>query len=223
MKFDLNRFPPHATLAVKDLATIKAPAITKPEDQPVTQLLAAVIEGDVRAERRLWSVIYDELRAMARHQMAREPAAKTLQPTALVHEAYFRLFGGNHIEWDNRKHFFATAAKVMRQFRIDDARKRKRIKRGHGRHQGELDDEPPVWDQDPVEVLGVGEAIEKLEAEDPRKAEIVNLRYFAGMTEAETAAALGVSRRTVQIDWRLARAWLHRELSKGDTRLTGTA
>ncbi len=189
----------------------------EPTNPPITKLLASVTRGDLRAQRRLWSVIYDELHGMARSQMAKEAGARTLQPTALLHEAYFRLFGDNDIEWDNRNHFFATAAKVMRQIRIDDARGRKRIKRGGGQRAGELCDDPPVWDQDPAEVLAIGEAIERLEQTDPRKAEIVNLRYFAGMTETETATALGVSRRTVQIDWRLARAWLHRELSKGDT------
>lgn len=216
MKFCLNGSRLCSSMATKVSVPVSASRIMEFAKQPVTQLLAAVIEGDPRAQRRLWSVIYDELHTMARSQMAQEAGARTLQPTALLHEAYFRLFGDNHLEWDNRKHFFATAAKVMRQIRIDDARSRKRIKRGGGRRVEELTDEPAVWDQDPAEVLAIGEAIQRLEQSDPRKAEIVNLRYFAGMTETETAAALGVSRRTVQIDWRLARAWLHRELSGGD-------
>ena len=122
--------------------------MTSSPEMPVTQLLAAVRAGDAGAQDRLWSLIYDELRRLAHHQMAAEAPGPTLQPTALLHEAYFRLFGENHIEWDNRHHFFATAAKVMRQIRIDDARNRKRIKRGGGRPVGDLPDDRPVREQE---------------------------------------------------------------------------
>lgn len=189
----------------------------KPTTNPITQLLAAAGEGDEAAQRQLWSAIYDELRRLAQSQMAAEAAGHTLQPTALVHEAFFRLFGDENAEWSSRRHFFGAAARAMRQIRIDDARRRNRLKRGGGEYLRALADEPPVFDQDPTEVLAVHDVLDQLEQEDSRKAEVVMLRYFAALTEEETASALGVSRRTVQIEWRLARAWLHRELSKGDT------
>ena len=144
-------------------------------------------------------------------------AGRTLQPTALIHEAYLRLMGAVDGEFANRRHFFAAAARVMRCIRIDDARRRGRLKRGGGDSPGSLEDEPPMFDQDPAEVLAVHEALDRLEERHPEQAEVVMLRYFASMTVAETAVAMEVSPRTVNKEWRLARAWLHRELSKGDT------
>ncbi len=183
----------------------------------ITRLLAAAAEGDEPAAAQLWPFIYKELRGIARQQMAGEAKGRTLQPTELVHEAWFRLFGERDAKWTNRGHFFTAAAKAMRQIRIDDARKRKRLKRGGGRDRERVVEEPVIFDQDPAEVLAVHEMLDRMEEEDPRKARIVMLRYFSGLTEEETAAALGLSKRTVQTDWRLARAWLYRELSKGDT------
>ena len=188
-------------------------------DNPLTELLAAAAEGDTTAQGKLWSAIYDELRRIAQQQMAGEAPGRTLQPTALVHEAYLRLFGDSNVEWDSRRHFFGAAARAMRQIRLDNARKRRRLKRGGGAAPGALADEPPAFDQDPSEVLAINEALDELEKENPRQAEVVMLRYFAGLSEEEAASALGVSRRTVQTDWRVARAWLHRHLSKGDTRV----
>ena len=121
------------------------------------------------------------------------------------------------MEWANRRQFFAAAAQVMRQIRIDDARRRKRLKRGGDQRAEPLEIEPGVCDKDPTDVLAVHEALEKLQAVDPRKCELIHLRYFAGLSEEETAEVMGLSRRTVQLEWRIARAWLHRELSKGDT------
>jgi len=184
---------------------------------PITRLLVKAKGGDEPARRQLWSAIHDELRAMARRQMAEEGPGHTLQPTALVHEVYFRLFGANQGEWNDRRHFFGAAARAMRQIRVDDARKRGRLKRGGDRARERLGDVQALFDHDPLETLAVSEALDKLEAEDPRQAEVVMMRYFAGLTEEETAGALGVSRRTVQNDWHLARVWLHRELSRGDT------
>lgn len=183
---------------------------------PVTQLLVAVGRGDAGAREELWTVIYEELRAMARRQLAAE-AGGTLQPTTLVHEAYLRLTADEDVRWENRRHFFAAAAQAMRRIRIDDARKRKRLKRGGGAKPGPLQEAPPVFDQDPTEVLAVDEALTRLEREAPRKAEVVMLRYFVGLTVDETAEALGLSPKTVDNDWRIARAWLHGELSKGDS------
>jgi RNA polymerase sigma factor (TIGR02999 family) len=182
---------------------------------PVTQLLAAVGRGDGGASEKLWALIYEELRAVARHQLAGEDSAGTLQPTALVHEAFLRLTGGGGVQWANRRHFFAAAAKAMHRIRIDDARRRKRLKRGGGRRPGVLGEGPAIFDQDPDEVLAIDEALGRLKQEEPRAAEVVLLRYFAGLTVNETAEALGVSGRTVKSDWQFARTWLHREL-RGD-------
>ncbi len=187
------------------------------DPNPITQLLAAANDGDESAREQLWSAIYHELRGLARKMTAGEAHGRTLQPTALVHEAFFRLFGRDSPDWSSRRHFFGAAARAMRQIRIDDARKRKRLKRGGDRAREGPGAGQVLFDHDPVETLAVSEALDKLESGDPRQAEVVMMRYFAGLTEEETAGALGVSRRTVQNDWRLARAWLHRELSKGDT------
>lgn len=182
------------------------------DNNEVTQLLALARDGDGVASNRLWDVVHQELRAIAGQQMAGEHAAKTLQATALVHEAYLRLFGSNQIDWANRQHFFATAAKVMRQICVDDARRRRTLKRGGGNRPVPLEDGPPVLGPDPAIVLDVHEALELLEKDDPKKAQIVTLRYFAGLNEEEAAEVMGLSRRTVQLEWRVARAWLHRRL-----------
>ncbi len=187
--------------------------MASPAPGPLTQLLADARHGDAAARDRLWNAIHDELRVIARSQMAAEAPGRTLQPTALVHETYIRLFGNGPVDWANRKHFFAAAAMAMRRIRIDDARRRNRQKRGAGARQQADGEDPPCFDQDPAEVLAVDEALEKLERKQPRLAEVVTLRYFAGLSVDETAEALGVAPRTVDGDWRLAKAWLHRELS----------
>jgi RNA polymerase sigma factor (TIGR02999 family) len=184
----------------------------------ITILLNHMAHGDAAATQTLLNWLYGELRGLARRQVAGQVPHPTLQATVVVHEAYLRLFGrAKNVEWANRRHFFAAATQVMRQIRIDDARRRKRLKRGGGRRAEPLDNEPGVFDKDPNDVLAVHEALEGLEAADPRKAELVRLRYFAGLTEQETADVMELSRRTVQMEWRIARAWLHRALSKGDT------
>lgn len=182
----------------------------------ITRVLAAVSKGEVDAPEELWRLVYAELRDIARAQMNREAPGRTLQPTALVHEAYMKLFGKTGGAFENRRHFFSAAARVMRQIRIDDARKRKRMKRGGNESPGELTDEPAVFAQDPSEVLAVHEALGRLEAFDERKAQLVTLRYFAGLTIDECAVALDVSRRTVINEWKVARAWLYRELGSRD-------
>lgn len=182
------------------------------EQGGVTQLLALASDGDREASNRLWDVVHQELRAIAGQQMVGEHAAKTLQATALVHEAYLRLFGSSQVDWANRQHFFATAAKVMRQICVDDARRRRALKRGGGHRPAALGDEPQLVGPDPAIVLDVHEAVEQLEKDDPKKAQVVTLRYFAGLNEEETAEVMGISRRTVQLEWRVARAWLHRRL-----------
>lgn len=186
----------------------------------VTQILASIANGDDTAQERLWALVYDELRGMARQQLAGEAPGHVLQPTALVHQAYFRLFGGENGKFENRRHFFAAAARAMRQILIEDARSRGRLKRGGRMRPRELDDGLHAPGQDPLELLAVHEALERLEMEDPRKGDVVNMRYFTGLTVKETAEALGVSERTVNIEWRFARAWLHRALSSRETGMT---
>jgi len=191
--------------------------MAKPPSQSLTQLLTAVGQGDDAARSRLWKLVYGELHTMAKQQMVGEAPGAMLQTTALVHDAFLRLTRAEPVRFENRRHFFAAAARAMRQIRIDDARKRRRVKRGRGRQPSPIEDDPPVFDQDPARVLAIDEALKKLEQSDPRKAEVVSLRYFGGLTGDETAEALELSPRTVDNEWRFAKAWLHRELSKGDT------
>ena len=160
-----------------------------------TSVLGAGRRGYAGAQGRGWSLSYDALPKLARQQMAAEAPGHTLQPTALVHEAYFRLFGENPVQWSNRGHFFTAAAEAMRRIRVDDARTRGRLKRGGGQKPGPITEDPSVFDQDPVEVLAVGEALEELAQTAPRQAEGVKLRYFTGLTGAECAAVLEGSPR----------------------------
>jgi len=183
-----------------------------------TEMLNRVTRGDAEATNQLLRWLYSELRMIARREVGGITPSPTQQATAIVHEAYMRLFNPDrNVEWVNRRHFFAAAAKIMRQLRIDDVRRRKRLKRGGDRKAIALDDDLATFDRDPNDVLAVHEALEKLGEVDPRKVELINLRYFAGLSEEETAEAMELSRRTVQSEWRIARAWLHRALSKGDT------
>ncbi len=184
---------------------------------PITQLLASVGRGDSSARDRLWALIYEQLRTLARQQLADESAGHRRQPTSLVHEAYFRLVGGEDIQWSSRRHFFAAAAQAMRRILIDDARKRRSLKRGAGQSPAPLLEGARMSDQDPVDVLAIDEALSRLELEDARKAQVVMLRFFGGLTVEECAEALELSPRTVRNEWRFARAWLSAELSKGDS------
>jgi RNA polymerase sigma factor (TIGR02999 family) len=161
----------------------------------------------------LLPVVYDELRRLARSRISREPEGLTLQPTALVHEAYLRLAGdGKDRHWDGRGHFFAAAAIAMRRILVERARHYKRVKHGGTQKRVELDTDAPALHVDPAEVLGVDRALTELEGIDPRKAQVVSLRYFAGLTVEETAVAMGLSAATVKNDWMFARAWLHQAL-----------
>lgn len=207
---------------------------TEPNDRPqppepplaheVTLALDAVRRGDARAAEQLLEAVYDQLRDLARARMAREPragAGMTLDPTALVHEAYLRLLGPENVDrpkqqWDGRGHFFAAAALAMRRILVERARHRGRRRHGGGRDRVELAEDlvaSPDPEADGTDLVALDEALRKLEQLDARKAEVVSLRYFAGLTVEETAAALDVSPATVKNDWAFARAWLHRELS----------
>ena len=186
-----------------------------PTQHEVTQLLAAATAGDPKASAELLPVVYEELRRLARGQMKKEAVGQTLQPTALVHEAYMRLVGDGDVKWENRGHFFGAAARAMRRILVERARHRGRLKRGGGRGRVELGDQALTVEPPPTtDLISLDEALEKLEARDKRKADVVMLRYFAGLSIEETAAALGVSPATVKNEWTFARAWLHREMEQ---------
>ncbi len=184
----------------------------------VTMLLARIHEGDSRAAGELLPVVYDELRRLAKSRLAKERGPQTLDPTALVHEAYLRLVGDGDASWGGRGHFFGAAAIAMRRILVERARARNRIKRGGGAARVELTEHALVSEPPSDELLALDEALDRLSAMDVRKSQVVMLRYFAGLGVEETASALGVSEATVKNDWAFARAWLHRELSRGETR-----
>jgi RNA polymerase sigma factor (TIGR02999 family) len=178
-----------------------------------TLLLNAIESGDATAANKLLPLVYEELRRIAAHRMAHEMAGNTLQPTALVHEAWLRLVANENPQFKNRAHFFAAAAEAMRRILIDRARHRRAVRHGGGQQRVELDqiDLPFVADDD--QLLAVNEALDKLATVQPLEAELVKLRYFVGLTHDETAEALGISVRTAKYYWAHARAWLFREIS----------
>ena len=192
-----------------------APDSAPPPRGEVTQLLRGLRgEGaDPEAASRLFSLLYDELRARARGAMRRERTGHTLQPTALVHEAWFRLMDPDEPPWTDRAHFLAIAARVMRRVLVEHARARGTTKRGGGSERvslhEDLDAPTPALE---VETLDLHDALERLDALSPRQAKVVEMRYFGGLTIAETAEVLGVGTTTVEDDWALAKGWLHREL-----------
>jgi RNA polymerase sigma factor (TIGR02999 family) len=188
-----------------------------PEDATpdMTQLLDAAGRGDAAAAEQLLPLVYSELHRLARIRMKQERAGHTLQPTALVHEAYLRLVGNPDTRWDGRGHFFGAAAIAMRRILVERARARGRVKRGGDRQRVEFDEaglteEPPATD-----LIVLDDTLNRLEQYDPRKYRVVMLRFFAGLTIEETAAAMDLSPATVKNEWTFARAWLHREM--GDT------
>jgi RNA polymerase sigma factor (TIGR02999 family) len=181
----------------------------------VTQILAAIEQGDPHAAEQLLPLVYDELRRLAAEKLAHEQPGHTLQATALVHEAYLRLVAspqrklGEEQPWDGRRHFFAAAAEAMRRILIDRARHKQTKKAGGGRRRLDLDDIEPVLEEENGDrLLALDEALRQLETEDRRKAELVKLRFFAGLTAEQAAAALGVSTSTAEKDWAYARSWL---------------
>jgi len=183
-----------------------------PEQGDVTRLLQDLGRGG-RALDELLPLVYDELRQIARRRLRDEAADHTLQPTALVHEAYLKLSRLDRIEWKNRSQFFAVAARAMRRVLVDHAMSRRATKRGGGRARVPLEDVPVIFAEDPEQVLELNDALSRLESAQPRLARVVECRYFAGMSIEETADALETSPATVKRDWVLARAWLNRELS----------
>jgi RNA polymerase sigma factor (TIGR02999 family) len=191
---------------------------TPPDGRPaaVTVLLARAQAGDRSATDELFPLVYDELRHLADRYLAAEPRGQTLQPTALVHEAYLRLVGPADGGWENRAHFFGAAAQAIRRILIDRARARRRVKRGSGERPLPLDAAGELAVDGPdLDVLALDEALQRLAALDPRKARVVELRFFGGLDQDETAATLGISPSTVAREWSFARVWLHREMTGG--------
>lgn len=183
----------------------------------VTELLQRLAGGDSDAENRLLDLVYAELHRMAGRYMRRERPGHTLQATALVHEAYFRLVDQTGKEWKNRAHFFGVAAQVMRRILVDHARNHLALKRGQGARQVSLDEQIAVGEYEPELFIAIDESLRHLAEWDPRQSQIVEYRFFAGLTDEETAETLGISVRTVQREWSVAKAWLRAELSGNRT------
>jgi RNA polymerase sigma factor (TIGR02999 family) len=180
----------------------------------VTRILVAVGQGDERAADRLLPLVYDELRKLAARWLAQEQPGQALQATALVHEAYLRLVGSRCEEgWESRGHFFAAAAEAMRRILVEAARRKGRLKHGRGRRRVDLDSGCLVSEAPSLDLLAVDEALSRLAEAEPAKAELVKLRFFAGLTMPEAAAALGISLATAERHWTFAKAWLYAELA----------
>lgn len=183
----------------------------------ITQLLLAWGQGDQAALETLMPLVYDELRKVAARHLRGQRPNHTLQTTALVNEAYLRLIDASQVQWQNRAHFFAVAAHLMRRILVDFARTRNYQKRGGGAQQVSLAEAVIVAPERGADLLALDEALTRLQTLNARQAQVVELRYFGGLSEEETAEALKVSVRTVRRDWNFARVWLHRELSGGGT------
>ena len=189
----------------------------------VSQLLSAIKDGDPHAADKLLPLVYAELRRLAAEKMAHEKPGQTLQPTALVHEAYLRLVAADPllakekaegVHWDSRGHFFAAAAEAMRRILIDNARRKRALKHGGTRARQELNQVQPLTPEPREDLLALDEALTAFAIKHPVKADLVKLRYFAGLTSAAAAAALGISTSTAERYWTFARAWLHRHISQ---------
>ena len=191
--------------------------MTDPPPTRVTQILVDLGEGDPHAAAKLLPLVYEELRTLAHGRMSHEPPGLTLQPTALVHEAFLRLVGEGPIHWNSRGHFFGAAAEAMRRILVERARKGQRIRHGGGRQRSELADVDVASPDDCLvddEILALDEALRKFEAEDPQRSSVAKLRYFAGLSMEQTADLLGISRATVARHWTFARAWLRDEMRR---------
>ena len=178
----------------------------------VTQILAAIGDGNINAAEQLLPLVYDELRRLAIYKMSHETPGQTLQPTALVHEAWLRLGGNAHQEWNGRAHFFGSAAEAMRRILIDNARRKRAVRHGGGQQRMDFEEVEIATAVKDDDLLAVNEVLERFAAQDKQKAELVKLRYFAGLTIDEAAEILGVSAPTAKRWWTYARAWLHKEI-----------
>jgi len=179
----------------------------------MTRILDAIEKGDGNAADELLPLVYEELRRLAASKMANEPAGHTLQPTALVHEAWLRLVGSKEPKFENRAHFFAAAAEAMRRILIDRARQKRALRHGGGQQRVDLEEVGLACPGDDDQLLAVNEALDKLAVQRPLESEVVKLRYFVGMTNEEAAEALGISPRTAKYYWTHARAWLYHAIT----------
>ena len=177
-----------------------------------TKIIAAIEQGDPKAADELLPLVYTELRRLAVHKMVRIPPGQTLQPTALVHEAYLRLVGQTSQQWNGRGHFFAAAAEAMRRILIDNVRRKSALRHGGNQQRLDVDEVQIAVELKDDELLAVNEALDKFSKRDPQKAELVKLRYFVGLTLEEAAEMLGISHTMAKRHWAYARAWLLREI-----------
>jgi len=183
----------------------------------VTRILSQIEQGDLQASAQLLTLVYDELRRLAAQKMAHEVPGQTLQATALVHEAYLRLVDAEEVQhWNSRGHFFAAAAEAMRRLLVENARRKNALQRGGDRERLDLSLAEPEAPRLSEDVLALNDALEKLEKQDRNKADLVKLRYFAGMTMEQAAEAVGISPAAAHRHWNYARAWLHQEISGKD-------
>src|SRR5262245_33385297 len=183
----------------------------------ITQILSRIDAGDPQAAEQLLPLVYDELRQLAGKKLAQEMPGQTLQATALVHEAYLRLAGGEQTQgWDSSKHFLAAAAEAMRRIRVDNARRKKTVKHGGAQHRIQFEAaDPAAMSRDSLDLLALDEALGRFSQIEPLKAELVKLRFFAGLTMPEAAEALGISLATAERHWTYARTWLFAEMTDG--------
>jgi len=189
----------------------------------VTRILSAIEQGDPRAAEQLLPLVYNELRQLAAQKLAQEKPGQTLQATALVHEAYLRLADVEKVQhWNSRGHFFAAAAEAMRRILIEQARRKQRPKHGGGRRRVGLEEALSIAEAPSEDLVALDEALNRFQAIDPVAAQLVKLRYFAGLTMPEAAEALGLSLRTAERNWTYAKTWLHRELPQTEAADEGT-
>jgi RNA polymerase sigma factor (TIGR02999 family) len=177
-----------------------------------TRILSAIEQGDPHAAEELFPLVYDELRRLAARKLAHEAPGQTLDATGLVHEAYLRLVGGGPSGWDNRRHFFAAAAEAMRRILVEQARRKRRARHGGGKKRIDFEEACPLVRGPSDDLLALDEALSRLAALNPARAEVVKLRFFAGLTMPEVAEALGISVPTAERYWAFARTWLYAEL-----------
>lgn len=189
-----------------------------PPPQEVTQLLLAWSRGETPALDKLIPLVLGELQRLAHHYMAGERSGHMLQTTALVNEAYLRLVDCSKVRWQNRAHFFAISARLMRRILVDSARSHGYLKRGAAMRPLSLENSPDIFERTDPDVVALDDALNTLAAIDPRKSQVIELRFFGGLTAEEAAEVLKVSPDTVLRDWKLAKVWLHRELSRGEPR-----
>jgi RNA polymerase sigma factor (TIGR02999 family) len=190
----------------------------------VTGILSAIEQGDSRAADQLLPLVYSELRKLAARRLAREAPGQTLQATALVHEAYLRLVDTAKVQsWNSRGHFFGAAAEAMRRILVENARRKKSLKAGGERRRIELSDVEPAIESPRVDLLALDDALAQLEAKDKRKADLVKLRYFAGLTKEEAAQVLGISPSTADNDWAYAKSWLRLAMEGNASRDSGSS